>query len=70
MTSYLSGFFPVAGILKRNGDPGLTPKTFAPFILTFWEGAGVRIIPGSFRLPTGPVPQEKIIQRNSPVRDG
>ncbi len=42
-TLYRNGFFPVAGILKRKGAPGLTPNTFAPFILGCSVGLGVSI---------------------------
>jgi hypothetical protein len=63
--SYFIGFFPVAGILNRNGEPGLTPKIFAPFILTFCEGACVRIILGSLREVSLPAPQDKLIKRIS-----
>jgi len=39
---------PVAGILYRNGDPGLTPKILAPFIRGSGPGFGVSITPDSF----------------------
>src|SRR5512140_1636982 len=32
ITSDFIGLSPVAGIVNRNGDPGLTPKIFAPFM--------------------------------------
>jgi hypothetical protein len=66
-TSYLRGFLPVAGILKKNAEPGLTPNTFAPLILTFGDGAGVRIIlDSSGELPL-PGPQEKLMQSISTI---
>ncbi len=42
-TLYCKGFLPVAGILKRKGELGRTPKTFAPFILGADAGNGVKI---------------------------
>jgi hypothetical protein len=39
--------FPVAGIVNKNGDPGLTPNIFVPLIRGSGPGFGVRIISGS-----------------------
>src|ERR1043166_4225906 len=40
--SKASGRSPVAAIVKRNGDPGRTPKTFALLIRGAGPGFGVR----------------------------
>jgi hypothetical protein len=37
------GLFPVAGIVKRKGDPGRTPKILAPLICGAGPGLGVRM---------------------------
>jgi hypothetical protein len=46
-TSYFIGFFPVTGIVNKNGEPGLTPNIFVPLIRGSGPGFGVRIISGS-----------------------
>jgi hypothetical protein len=63
-TSYFKGFVPVAAIVKRNGEPGLTPNTFVPLILGSGFGFGVRIIFASCENAIGnPVNTKRI--RNS-----
>ncbi len=37
------GRSPVAGIVNRNGEPGRTPKTFAPLMRGVAGAGGVRI---------------------------
>jgi len=37
------GRIPVAAMVYKNGEPGRTPKTFAPLIRGFSDTDGVRI---------------------------
>jgi hypothetical protein len=39
----LIGRFPVAEMLNKNGEPGLTPKTFGPVMRGTSGAGGVRI---------------------------
>jgi hypothetical protein len=57
-TSNFMGLFPVAGIVNRKGEPGLTPNTIAPFIRGDGPGFGVRITLGSTTFVPGPLEQE------------
>ena len=43
VASKVSGLFPVAAIVNKNGFPGLTPKIFAQLICGLGDSFGVRI---------------------------
>jgi hypothetical protein len=66
ITSYLIGFVPVTGIVKRNGEPGLTPKTLAPLIRGAGADGGVRITFSSIAPAPGVMEHDKKDKINNP----
>jgi len=75
LTSYFTGLSPVAGIVNKNGDPGLTPNILGPLILGSGPGAGVRITGSSIDVEvillrfSPPEQDNKTVERMNKTRD-